>query len=361
MNVQTWRITDPCGYSNQVSQTVTVLNTNTPVFQNVSDHVLTSCTNVQYYYPVTATSPCCGNANVVFSPANGSFFAPNTSTLVTCVATDCCGNTNSTTFNIRVRPYTLGMNCGSDHPGDCGAPLTFDPPSVLQPGCCPYTNVVFALSPVTNPTSPLSVTTTWIVTNACGESSMCSQTLTVISSPVFTNCGSVTIGYTDPVPTNAPTVTDLCCANLTASLADVQTNATSQGCPLEIDQTWQTVDCYNITSTCVRTVTILPAPIVLQCSNLAISCGSPVPTNPPAVYDAACANVTVTLINSVTNGSGCTNIIYQTWQALDCCGNSDSCIRTVQVTSSSTTSLASFNFPPAVQWYDTGSNLLPAA
>src|SRR5258708_5663586 len=57
MNVQTWRITDPCGYSNQVSQTVTVLNTNTPVFQNVSDHVLTSCTNVQYYYPLTATSP----------------------------------------------------------------------------------------------------------------------------------------------------------------------------------------------------------------------------------------------------------------------------------------------------------------
>src|SRR5258708_25554928 len=49
------------------------------------------------------------------------------------------------------------------------------------------------------------------------------------------------------------------------------------------------------------------------------------------------------------------------WKALDCCGNSDSCIRTVQVTSSSTTSLASFNLPAAVQWYDTGSNLLAGA
>src|SRR5262249_19683532 len=68
-------------------------------------------------------------------------------------------------------------------------------------------------------------------------------------------------------------------------------------------------------------------PLQLVCSNIYITCSSPWPTNPPVYLDMCCSNVTVALINSITNSTGCSNIVTQLWGASDCCGNVTNCTR----------------------------------
>jgi hypothetical protein len=149
------------------------------------------------------------------------------------------------------------------------------------------------------------------------------------TSPLYLLCSNLTVTCGSPIPTNPPAWTDSCCSNVTVVLLG-STN-TSSGCTQTISQVWQAVDCCSNSTTCTQVVTVLPSVPVLLCSNVTITCGSPIPTNPPAYTDACCSNVTVTLTGSSTN-LGCPPTIYQTWQALDlCCGTSNSCTRSITI------------------------------
>src|SRR5207249_4038232 len=62
-----------------------------------------------------------------------------------------------------------------------------------------------------------------------------------------------------------------------------------------------------------------------------VECGSDWTFESPAVTDACCGDqVTVVLLGTVTNGT-CPQVISQTWQATDCCGNTATCISRVIV------------------------------
>src|SRR5271169_3644609 len=125
--------------------------------------------------------------------------------------------------------------------------------------------------------------------------------------------------------------TDPCCSNVVVSL--IGSTITNLGCDQIISQTWQAVDlCCFMSNTCTRTVTVLPSGPILLCSNLTITCGSPIRTKPPAYTDPCCSNVVVSLIGSTITNLGCDQIISQTWQAVVlCCFLSNTCTRTVTV------------------------------
>ncbi|HWX22824.1 MAG TPA: hypothetical protein VN578_23225, partial [Candidatus Binatia bacterium] len=55
---RTWGLTNNCFMTNTCSQTVTVLNTNPPVFQAVNNLTFHSCTNLPLFYALDA-SDCC--------------------------------------------------------------------------------------------------------------------------------------------------------------------------------------------------------------------------------------------------------------------------------------------------------------
>jgi hypothetical protein len=98
-------------------------------------------------YSVTATDNCSGPVTVVCNPPSGSIF-PVGVTLVTCVATDECGNTNQCTF-------TVNVAAGSD--------LSIERAVIIRWGCGvlqsadevtgPWTDVLGATSPFCTPTS----------------------------------------------------------------------------------------------------------------------------------------------------------------------------------------------------------------
>lgn len=78
--------------------------TNLPVIICPTNMVVVSCTEVPVYWNtnVIATSACCANVSVVFTPPSGSPFLPGTTNIVQCVATDCCGNSSTCSFTVTV-------------------------------------------------------------------------------------------------------------------------------------------------------------------------------------------------------------------------------------------------------------------
>ena len=105
--------TDCAQNTNDCTFTVTVLQgtncaTNCLQIQCPSNIVVTSCTNLPVFYAPTVTDSCCSNWSVNCTPPSGSFFAPNTTNLVICTATDYCGMSNDCSFTVTV---LSGTNC----------------------------------------------------------------------------------------------------------------------------------------------------------------------------------------------------------------------------------------------------------
>jgi len=90
-------------------------------------------------------------------------------------------------------PCIITMTCAANSKTvSCGTNWNFDAPTNIVDNCC--TNYTLTFSDATNSgPCPLVITRTWLVTDTCGNSNTCSQTVTVTSaSPVIT--------YTDLLP-----------------------------------------------------------------------------------------------------------------------------------------------------------------
>ena len=194
--------TDCLQNTNFCTFTVTVLQgtncaTNCLQVQCPSNIVVTSCTNIQEFYTPTVTDSCCSNWTVVCTPPSGSYFAPNTTTVVDCFATDFCGMSNSCSFTVTV---ALGPNCSSN----CIA-LTC-PSNIVLTTCsncaqafysatatntCCHSNVVLNYSMPSGTCFPLGTNTVTVTAYdpdcASTPPVMCSFTVTVDQS---TNCCS---------------------------------------------------------------------------------------------------------------------------------------------------------------------------
>ena len=185
---ETWQISDGCGNTTNCSQTVTILNTNPPFILCPPNILVSACSNVQEFYTPFATAACgLTNVTVVCSPPSGSYFAPGTTTTVNCTATDCSGNANSCSFTVTVKAQ-LNVLCPTNKTVVLGSNWTFDPP--LASTCC--TNLIAASGVLTNlvitPTGLVTngacprydVTQTWQISDGCGDTTNCSQTVTVL-------------------------------------------------------------------------------------------------------------------------------------------------------------------------------------
>jgi hypothetical protein len=87
----------------------------------------------------------------------------------------------------------LSLICASNKTVICGSGWMFDDPIVNTTCCDPFMTVNVA-SDITNGTCPQIITRTWQVTNSCGLSASCSQTVTVVdTTPPTTLCAGVNL------------------------------------------------------------------------------------------------------------------------------------------------------------------------
>ncbi len=163
------------------------------------------------------------------------------------------------------------FNCATNKTVQCGSAWSFDPPTTSS-GCAGASLTVTVLNTVTNSgPCPLVITRAWLVSDACGNTAECSQTVTAIDSapPVLTCAGDKTVSATAAWSFDPPRAYDTCCGyKVAVVVVSTETNAVS--CGQAITQTWRATDCCGNSATCHQTVTVASAAPPAACTNATV-------------------------------------------------------------------------------------------
>ena len=186
-------------------------------------------------------------------------------------------------------------------------------------------------------TCPTVVTRKWTVSDACGHSATCNQTINVDDNipPVLT-CPNVTSPINCPsVPVfGAATATDACDASVNITFSTVNIPGPCAGTFSRI-RTWTATDDCGNTSTCSRTIVVQDiTPPVITCPSVVspIDCPATPVFGTATATDGCDASVAITF-SDVTTPGACSQAysVTRTWIATDDCGNSSTCSRTIVV------------------------------
>jgi len=268
--------------------------------------------------------------------------ACNTSYTLTLDVTDNkgCSSSCSQSFLVNDTQPPVVVSCPAGATIECPAVPAFGDPSFTD-NCDTSLMVTFVDSntPGSCP-QEFMATRTWTATDDCGNSVMCSQTITVEdnTAPVIAcpadlqlQCGD----STDPANTGNATATDACGA-VTITFADVPT----QNCtPFPgLDRTWTATDACGNTATCVQHITYVDStpPVILCPPNVVLQCGEssdPSNTGTPTVSDNCGGTILVDSTDEIVATGPDANCagqpITRTWTAMDACGNVASCVQLI--------------------------------
>jgi len=333
----TWSATDCCSNIAFCTETVSIIDTNPPIL-TCAPLKFVECGTAWTFDPPTAFDLCCGtnvtinvasNITVVSSPCFSIYEQFWT-------ATDCCSNTTVCSQRV-IEQDTLPpmVICPTNQIVQCGQPVVFGTP-IASDLCCPAAGILILPQPtVTNSVSPCLkvLVKNWVIADCCGNATTCTQLIEIIdTTPPVIVCGAnQTIQCGNPFIPNPPvSVTDACCGTIVSmSLATFTTNSTGP-CSQTISAVWTATDCCNNSASCTNFVFVVDTlPPVINCppGPRVVQCGQPL--LPPTASDLCCPNVTLSLLSSITNTvSSCTNQVIRTWQAIDCCTNSTTCVET---------------------------------
>ena len=252
----------------------------------------------------------------------------------TWLATDLCGNTNTCKQTVTIVDTTPPViTCATNKTVQCGTAWTFDVPTASD--ACSGTNVAITiLKTVTNGICPQVITRTWKATDVCGNTNTCIQIVTVVDDtpPVITCATNKTVICGTAWTFDTPTAVDACSgANVTIFIINTVTNGS---CPQVITRTWLAMDACGNCEVCSQTVTVVDTtpPVITCATNKTVNIGTAWTFDAPTASDTCSGtNVTITILQTVTNGTACAQVITRTWLAMDACGNCDTCSQTVTV------------------------------
>ncbi|MFN4255557.1 MAG: SdrD B-like domain-containing protein, partial [Saprospiraceae bacterium] len=338
--VRTWTATDGCGNTATGSQTITVNDLTAPALANVPANATASCDAIPTAATVIATDNCDTNVAPVFSENVQPGSCPGNYVLVrTWTATDDCGNSVSATQTIQVQdvapptfasiPANVTISCGDPLPStipaatdNCDASVFVNFSDSETSGTCPGNRII---------------TRTFTATDDCGNTTTAVQLIEIqdVEPPILANVpANVTLGCGEPLPTNLPTATDNCDANVAVTFADSQTPGGCSAGGAIVRTFTATDDCGN-TATATQLIEIQDneAPVLANVpANLTLGCGESLPTTLPTATDNCDQNVAVTFADSQTPG-GCSagGAIVRTFTATDDCGNTATATQLIEI------------------------------
>ncbi|MBK8554420.1 MAG: DUF3494 domain-containing protein [Lewinellaceae bacterium] len=188
-----------------------------------------------------------------------------------------------------------------------------------------------------------SIQRTYQVTDACGSTAICSQTITVNDqTPPTVSClANVNVSCAADVPAPAPnsvTASDLCGGGVTVVHVSDVINAQTCANRYTITRTYRATDLCGNSATCAQTITVndQTPPTVSCLANVNISCAADVPAPAPnsvTASDLCGGGVIVVHVSDVINAQTCVNryTITRTYRATDLCGNSADCVQIITV------------------------------
>ncbi|RZJ72925.1 gliding motility-associated C-terminal domain-containing protein [Flavobacterium sp.] len=337
--VRTWSFTDACGNTSTVSQTITVDDNEAPVAPAAPADVTASCGgDVPANSTLTAQDNCQGAISAQGVDVTTQGACANSYTIVrTWTFTDACGNTSSVSQNIAVGdttapvlptnvPADVTVQCAADVPSgisltatdNCSTtPITVAPVDTVVAGSCANSFVI---------------TRTWTFADACGNTSVATQTITVndTTAPAFNTAApaDVTVACAQIPAAATLTATDNCgsvAVNVTMTESTVPGTCAGS---YTIVRTWTATDACGNVATVSQNINVIDndAPTFVEATPapaITAECGS-VPT--PTVLTAVdgCNATPVNVVYAETSVPGTCpvkEVITRTWTATDACGN----------------------------------------
>ncbi|NVN93684.1 MAG: HYR domain-containing protein, partial [Bacteroidetes bacterium] len=362
-NVILWKAYDINGNTNTWTFTITVVDNQKPLITNCPANQNLSMTNnlctaqLPNYIStlgIIATDNCgSGSLNWTQLPSAGTILSGgNGSTqLITIIATDVSGKSDTCTFTITVRdvqkptiscPSNISQNVGS---GICGAVVNYSTPVGIDNCTGVSTDQILGLA--SGSTFPVGVTTNrFKVTDAAGNVDSCSFTVTITDNvlPTISCPGNITVSATSGscgaiVNYSTPEGTDICPGATT-----IQTAGLASGSIFPVGVTtnrFRVTDASGNKDSCSFTVTVTDneKPVILNCpsnisqANTPNQCSAIVTWTEPTATDNCTAAGSLVWTKSRTPGSvfpvGVTTVTYTVKDAAN--NVSDTCRFTVTV------------------------------
>ncbi len=345
---RTWTATDACGNPTSCSQTITVNDTEAPVVSNCPQNVNIECPAIPSFGTPQFTDNCDTSLEISFedviTPGNCVDKVKQTVTR-TWTAEDDCGLSVQCSQTITVKDLTAPVLTGCPAPTlsiQCISDLQ-SPAEITALDACEGVVAVSFNETQSNPGGSCNniVIRTWTASDACGNESTCSQTITINDTqpPTVTSCPQdATIECPDTPVFGTPVFSDTCDPLLTVTFEDVTTPGNCINKIKEtVTRTWTAKDDCNNQVTCNQTITVedRTAPVLSGCPAPTLSLQSIADLPEPAIvtaFDACEGEIQVEFneTQSVPVGS-CNNVIIRTWTATDACGNLSSCTQTITV------------------------------
>jgi len=284
---------------------------------------------------ITQTSTGAGCVNSPFVLTRTYLVTDQGGHSTTCVVTYTAIDQNAPTITC---PAAATAQCTSQVPAvSLTAPTASD-------NCGGAVTISFVSDVITNQTcaNRYTITRTYRATDACGNSAICAQTITVFDNtvPTITCPAPVTVQCASLVPavnTASPTATDNCGGAVTITfVSDVITNQTCAD-RFTVTRTYRATDACGNSATCPQIITVFdntPPVFINPPANVTVECFliPPVPPNPTASDNCAGA-VTVIFLGEIQSPGVCP-VVYtltRTWRATDVCGNSSTVSQVVTV------------------------------
>ncbi len=293
--------------------------------------LLSSCGDcVPYNYPNPAVT---GGGLVGCNPPSGTCFSVGV-TVVTCTATNQCGDVVACEFPVTVRSC---LKCPPSRIYECGRRWDFDVPTV-EAGCAQIQFGV--LSTVTNGICPQTITRTWSVVMECGgglgQVTQCQQVITVVDTtpPILACAPDKSVLCDSDWGFDPPSVADDGCSPIAIQVLSTVTNFPCSA-QTAIVRTWIATDACGNSSTCSQTVYLdqTGRPLVQCPPDKSVDCGADWSFDPPLVV-SSCSPVSIRVASTETNGA-CPVRVTRTWMIDDQCGHLVECSQTITLLNAS--------------------------
>ena len=333
---RTWGATDDCGSNSQCAQNITLTDT-TPPALNCPDGMTLQCPENLPNPDVTAieVSDDCDPTPVVIHVGDSSDgnSCPETITR-TYRATDQAGNFAECTQIFLIDDTTPPViSCPADITIECTDPTSpgFTGTATATDNC--QADILIEYSDVQNDNV---ITRTWTATDACGNSQQCTQTITInldTSPPELTCPDDLSIQCPDDLPPADPStviVSDDC--DPSPTVVHMGDSSDGNTCPEIITRTYRATDASGNFAECTQTITIddTIAPVITCPEDISIGCNDPI--DPSFTGSATGTDNCDQELSIAYSDVPSDNIITRTWEAVDDCGNSASCVQTITIT-----------------------------
>ncbi len=339
-----WRAEDNCGNTATAEQVIVVQDFTPPTFTAVPGGVTVSCDAVPPVGTPIATDNCSSNVSVSYEGQTRVEGAcPDTYTLLRrWTATDRCGNTATAEQVIAVRDITppAFVNFPADATVSCHAvPPPSDP--TASDNCSASVSVSYLGETRNNGNCPNNyvLSRRWQATDACGNTTISTQTLTVrdTEAPSFTFVPAHTTLSCEAIPPVGTPVAVDNCATAVALNYDGQTR-TDGPCPdtYVLTRRWTAADLCGNTRTATQELLVRDEtpPVFTQVpADVTVSCDAIPPVGTANAGDNCDTNVSVVYDGQTRIDGACADnyTLVRRWVAVDNCGNTASAQQRITV------------------------------